>query len=111
MDFRNELIYQEPLYEMSNLTSKHTGTDVTIWVSVKNANHSARVKVYKNNQTQGNNFSITISQDPKIVGEVFINKRKLNKVIEWVKLNEKVLLDYWDMKIDTVDMVLSIQKV
>ena len=96
---------------MSNIMPKYTGLDITIWVSVETINEIPNIKIYKDIQLNNDSFSITISQDPKIVGEVFINKRKLNKVIEWVKLNEKVLLDYWDMKIDTVDMALSIQKV
>lgn len=102
---------EEPLYEMSNLWQARTGLDEIIWVSGKNANHGARIKVYKNKVPRGPNFSVTISDNPKTIGDVFVSNKELLRIYEFVKLNKELLLQYWEYQIETYEMVNSIKKV
>lgn len=110
MDFYN-YINQDKLYEMANLNTSHTGLKEVIWVSVKNANHGPRIKVYKNKQAKGVNFSVTIEDNPKAVGEVFVNSKEFKKIQEFIILNKDNLIKYWEYELDTIDMAMNIQKV
>ena len=48
------------LNEMANFGTNSTGLKEVIWVSVKNANHGPRIKIYEGKTAKGKNFSVTI---------------------------------------------------
>ncbi len=101
---------EEPLYEMSNIWPKSTGLKEVIWVSVKNANHGPRIKVYQGNTLSGPNFTVTIDDDPKVIGTSFVTQKELDRIFEFIKLNKTNLIDYWEFQIDTASMVGNIKK-
>ena len=102
----NELkLDNQPLYEMANIKPIHTGLPVTVWVSIKFENHKPRIKV----MNEDCKVSILISDDPEVlVGNCKTNKI-LKKVFKWVKLNKNTLLDFWNDKIDTIDLANNLK--
>jgi len=82
-----------------------------VWISVKNAKHGPRIKIFKNNQAKGENFSVTIEENPKTIGKVFVNSKELDRIKEFIKVNERLLIDYWNYSIDTTDLAINITKV
>ena len=99
------------LYEMANFLPKDTGLKEVIYISVKQGNHGPRLKVFKNKQPKGENFSVTIEDKPKTIGKIFVNSKELSKIIEYVILNKETLLQYWNFDIGTVDLVMALKRV
>jgi ribosome biogenesis protein Tsr3 len=109
-------ISDEELMEMSNLSSKATGIeDVIIWVGPNPLYHGKRIKVSNipNKISKIDCFTITIP-DLEIIGYVnsaFIDKKKLEKIKEFVKINMEVLSKYSDGEIFTDEMIALLKKV
>lgn len=99
------------LFEMSNLNTKRTGLNELIWVSGKNANHGPRIKVFEGQSPSGRNFSVTIENEPKVVGISFVSSKELKNIIKFIKLNKDTLLKYWEYVIDTESMINSIKPI
>jgi hypothetical protein len=109
-------ISNDELMEMSNLSQKATGVeDVVIWVGPNPEYHGYRIKVSNevNKIGKSNCFTITIPE-LKIIGEVnskLIDKRKLEKIKEFVKINMSLLIKYSDGEIFTDDLIANLKKV
>lgn len=104
------LFEKESLEEMSNLFPKNSGLPFVVWISHKTGNekHWVRIKVSIDN----NFYSVTISDNPEWVHiPKGVSQKKLNQVIEWVKLNKQVLLDHWNQKIDSFELGSNIKKI
>ena len=111
---------ENQLWEMANFRSKSTGLPMNVYISIgevegKKMKHGARIKVsrsYANNFTPFDTFSITISNNPIIIGDVgniYIND--INKLKEFISKNYDVLLAYWDGEYDTSDLIGNLRKV
>jgi len=109
MKFKDYLT--QDLYEMANFNPTRTGLKEVIWISVKNSNHGPRIKIYEGKQTKGKNFSVTIEDEPRTIGKVFVNSKELNNIFKFIKINKDLLLKYWEYQLDTVDLALNIQKI
>jgi hypothetical protein len=94
------------IWEMANIEKKVTGLSVNIYISEKNSSHGPRIKLSK----EGHNFicSITIENEPKIIGNCKIKQKELNKIIEWIKINKDILLDLWNMKIGHYEAITKL---
>ena len=100
------------LYEMSNLSPEKSGLKEVIWFSVKgDTKHGPRIKVYKNKKPQGENFSVTIEDNPKTIGKVFVNSKELQKIFELVKVNKDILLKHWNYEIFSDEVIQNLIKV
>jgi hypothetical protein len=114
-----EILEVEDLFEMSNLQKDDTGLSKTVWVSVKLHSTGPIIKVNFDNSLRfddKNNFSVSIDNNPKVVAggseEVIIRKigaNELSDVYDWVKLNQPILLAYWNSKISTRTMLNNIR--
>ena len=105
---------------MSNLRSKSTGVDGAIlWVSAgefegKESQHGPRVKVILG---QGRVTMEALQKAPSVKikdGSLIQGRLKgslLKKIQMFLNLNRTVLLDYWNQKIDTVQMAQEIKKI
>jgi len=111
--FRDELIEQtEALFEMSNVLTKYTGLSTSIWISAKRGNHGARIKIYKERNGSGSSFYVTISDEPKVIGNSFLKSKELIKIKKFVLLNKEILLKFWELKIeDPVEVITNLEKV
>jgi len=89
----------DELHEMANLGSHNHGiSDVVIWVGKANKQHGLRIKVsnLKNRWSQSDNFVImlpSLDYDATQVAK-WITLDIMNKILSWIKLNQKVLFDY-----------------
>ena len=96
---------------MANFYQKTTGLEEVIYVSVKQGSHGPRLKVFKDKRPQGDNFSVTIEDNPKTIGKVFVDSKELRKIFEFVNVNQELLINYWNFEIDTVELSNGLKKV
>jgi hypothetical protein len=97
----------DELFEMANLFPRTTGLPMTVWVSPRgNARHDVRVKV---NMTHGDNMNITntavVGVRPAahlIAGHLSPDDQRA--VFEWISLNSAAIVEYWDGRIDTIEL-------
>ena len=104
---------EEDLFSMENLRQKTTGLPMVIWVSEKQGSHSARIKVGTTHSEKINldeTVSISISNPPVMVASSGLSNKDLQLVSEFIKRNEKLLLDYWNKEIDTGDLITNLIK-
>jgi hypothetical protein len=92
---------------MANLFPRTTGLPMTVWVSPRgNARHDVRVKV---NMTHGNQMTISntavvgVRPAPHVItGQLSSSDEQA--VFEWVTLNADALVEYWEGRIDTIQL-------
>ena len=99
------------LYEMANLYPKHTGLPMVIWVSERgHARHDVRVKVSMRHGDRMNihDTAVVGIRPPSVLAGV-LSPADRQAVFRWITLNEKVLIDYWNRVIDTVDLVQALK--
>ena len=106
---RSPVASAEPadLFEMANLFPATTGLPMTVWVSPRgNARHDVRVKV---NTTHGNRISpadtavVGVRPTPRVIaGRLSPDDQRA--VFEWVRLNTAALVEYWEGRIDTIQL-------
>ena len=87
------------LFEMAQVHPKESGLNYPVYISEKNAKHGPRVKIFKHNGKSGPTFSITVSDNPQVIGNSFVNKRELKRMINWVILNKQTLIDLWNAEL------------
>ena len=107
----------DQLFEMANVTSRDHGIEnVVIWVGLAPGQHGLRVKVSRvpNKMRMDDSFVImmpSLDYDPAQVPS-WMSGEKISKVLEWIKLNQKLLYDYENGLIDDTRLFLdSISKV
>jgi hypothetical protein len=104
----------DELFELANLFPRTTGLPMTIWVSPRgNARHDVRVKV---NTTHGDQMIIAntavvgVRPAPHIItGPLAPDDQRA--VFEWVSLNIAALIEYWDGRIDTIELGQLLKRV
>jgi hypothetical protein len=104
----------EDLFEFSNLIQADTGLPMVVWVSVKLHSAGARVKVQKDDSTKinpNNTFSVSISDEPRIVAGEYNDNKNLEQLYGWIILNKDVLLQYWNFEISTKEMLEKIKPI
>jgi hypothetical protein len=100
------------LHEMANLGSHNHGIqDVVIWVGKANKQHGLRIKVSnsKNRWNSDDNFVIqlpSLDYDPNQVAR-WITKDIMEKIMDWIRLNQQVLYDFETDKIVYTDQFIS----
>ena len=97
----------DELFEVANLFPRTTGLPMTVWVSPRgNARHDVRVKV---NMTHGDQMNIAntaivgVRPSPHVIAG-HLPPDDLRAVFEWILLNTAALVDYWDGRIDTIEL-------
>lgn len=89
----------DQLYEMARVSTRQHGIpDIVIWVGETNKRHGLRVKVSnaKNKFDPDDNFVIqmpSLDYDHNQVAK-WITNDKMEKILTWIKLNQKLLHDY-----------------
>ncbi len=117
VNYIKNLFNGECIIEMANLTSEDTNLEYPIWVQHQNYKecHWARLKVYPQGYQKGKGpyLSISIEGEP----EIKIKKRNpkykqkyINQVFDFIKRNQKLLLDYWnDSEIGTGELIRKLK--
>ena len=107
----------DQLFEMARVGPKRHGIEnVIIWVGETNKQHGLRVKVSNipNKMRIEDSFTImmpSLDYDPTQVAD-WITPKIMNKILQWIKLNQNLLYDYENGKIsDTDEFLNNISKV
>lgn len=102
----------DQLYEMAKVVPRvHGIDDVVIWVGETNKRHGLRVKVsnVKNKFDPSDNFTIqmpSLDYDHEQVAK-WIDNKKMQKILEWIKLNQPLLNDYEQGIIQDTELFLQ----
>lgn len=107
----------DQLHEMANISPEDHGIDhIVLWVGKANKRHGLRIKVsnIKDRYDPDSTFVIrmpSLDYDPSQVAR-WIDTKTLNKIFEWIKLNQKLLSDYENgITWNTREFLNSISKV
>jgi hypothetical protein len=98
-------------YLMANLPPRLTGLPMIVWVSERgNARHDVRIKV---NPTHGlrvdpNLATVAVRPVPSLVAGR-LAAADLTAVSDWIRRNESVILDYWEGRIYTDELLARLQ--
>lgn len=91
-------MYKQKFIEMANLGKEDTGlSHGTIYISVQNSSHSARVKYYRTSpKKDAPNAVITISKNPEIIhDDIKLTIKEKEEIIKFVSINYRKLLTFW----------------
>ena len=104
MDEFREYLRSAEINEMSpNYSPDKTVLNEYIWISTKQASHGTRIKVY--DKPNGKNFSVWISDNPKIVaGECFVNAKELKRIFAFILKYKDDLIAYWNSELTTDEL-------
>jgi hypothetical protein len=98
----------EAPYEMVNLVPRMTGLPMTIWASPRGqARHDVRIKV---NPTHGRQMiirdaiSVAVRPTPRVVSGT-LSTADRQAVFQWIAMNEEALVDYWEFRTDTDELL------
>ena len=90
---------EDEAFDMANLSEARTGVPGVIYISTRVARHGPRVKYYGRPGGDQPSFSVSIGENPEVLANS-LPERVLNRlsprVIEWVRLNQAALLDFWN---------------
>lgn len=96
------------LQDISNLFSRTTGVDGTIWISPKYAKHKPRFK-FKHGDVE---VSILIEKPEVVAGKADkIPADVLNKAFKWASENVEPLLKLWNGEYDSAETIKELKKV
>ena len=97
----------DELFELANLFPRTTGLPMTVWVSPRgNARHDVRVKV---NMTHGDQMNIAntavvgVRPAPHLIAG-HLSPDDQRAAFEWISLNAAAIVEYWDGRIDTIEL-------
>ena len=114
-----EYLDEAMLFEMANFRPKSTGLKTTIFVSSgyvagKKLFHGPRIKVskiYTDKMNPLDTFSMTIEDNPEVVGTHYLDLKDIDQIKDFIRLNKDILLAYWDGEYDTCDLYNNLQKI
>lgn len=108
------LLHEEKmnLWEMANLRPKDTGLNVVIWVSSgQGVKHGPRIKVCSGPKWDETKCStIPLTGIYKVIGNADISQEEFSKIVKWIEINKKALLDFWNGKIQYTQDLLNMLK-
>jgi hypothetical protein len=104
------------MWQLSNFSSDFTGVDgVIIWLSSGGCDlkYGPRIKV-KDSMGFDNGLCATIPLDGQrraILGGSNITEHQLDKVYEWINVNMDLIIDNWNDKIYTSELINKLKKI
>ena len=106
----------EDLFPFAILVQEITGLPIVIWISSNMGSRGPRIKAqnsYSKKVVSDGLFVVTIEDEPRVVGDPSVVKKKdVELVREFVRINKGVLLDYWnEREIDLVKIIGKFEKV
>ena len=107
-----EWLRQGEINEMAPaIQPEKSGLKYVIWASSDNASHGPRIKVYETAAGRGRNFSVSISNNPKIVaGKSFASDKELRQIFDFIIENLDNLIRYWNSELSSTEFAENILK-
>ena len=104
---------EEDFFEMAYLFPADTGLPMVVWVSEGgHARHDVRVKVNQSHGTRmlpGNLAAVAVRPAPRLVAGN-LSPADMSAVSEWIRLNEAALIDYWEYRISTAQLIQQLRR-
>jgi hypothetical protein len=104
---------EQDFFEIANLFPADTGLPMVVWVSERgHARHDVRVQVNQSHGARimpGNPAVISVRPTPRLVAGN-LSPRDLDAVSDWIRLNEAALVDYWEYRISTAQLVQQLRR-
>jgi hypothetical protein len=99
-------------FAMANLPLHLTGLPMVVWASQRmGLPHDIRVKVMQTHGPRmdpGDLAVVAVRPTPRLVAG-HLSPADLRAVGDWIRLNEAVLLDYWEERIFTDELLRRLQ--
>jgi hypothetical protein len=117
MNAFNKSVAEPPddsLFETANISPNRTGLPFVVWISQKaGAPHDVRVKISKGPKVHSNELvSVAIRPELRVIGGGEIAAYDLALLRKWVKLNQDVIVRYWDGDIEyTEDAIAALKAI
>ena len=106
-------ISEDDPFAMANLPLHLTGLPMVVWASQRmGLPHDIRIKVM---QTHGSRMDpgdlavVAVRPTPRLVAG-HLSPADLRAVSEWIVLNQAVLIDYWEERIYTDELLLRLER-
>jgi hypothetical protein len=100
---------EEDFFDMANLPPDVTGLPMVVWVSQQGrARHDVRVKVSLvpgRHMNPDQTTSVSVRPDVEVVAGDRLPPSELAAVRRWVDANRQVIIDYWDGKLFTNELL------
>lgn len=92
---------------------------MTVYISICHGKREPYIKVsrvYGDTYQPGNTFSVTIEDDPEILGTLGdIRARDISKILDFISKNRSLLEEYWyqeeEVVLMTNDMIVRLQHI
>jgi len=100
-------ILKEELWRLASLSAGKTGLPFMVWISSgQGARHTARVKVARDMADLPDTItSVSIASPATIHDGPPLAPADLRKLEAWIALNREPLLDYWNCKLATDEVM------
>jgi hypothetical protein len=101
-------------FEMANLYPADTGLPMVVWVSERPAEpdrHDVRIKVCEHHgpgMLPGGLATVSVRPQPRLVAGN-LSPADFDLVSRWIIANEAALVDYWENRISTAELVRRLQ--
>ena len=80
--------------------------NLIIYIPVKYKNFPPRIRIKEKNC----NIAILIARNPRILdGKCNLKEKNIKKLFKWIRKNRKILRKYWNMKIDSYELIKNIK--
>jgi hypothetical protein len=103
----------DELFQTANLFPRMTGLPMTVWVGPRgNACHDVRVKVnmtHGDQMTVSNTAVVDVRPAPHLIAGQ-LSSSDQQSVFEWVALNSDALVEYWEGRIDTIQLGQALKR-
>ena len=100
-------VFDEELWRLAPLSAGKTGLPFMVWISSgQGARHAARIKVAREMADLPDNMtSVSIASPATIHDGPPLAPADLRKLEAWIALNREPLLDYWNCKVTTDEVM------
>ena len=100
-------VFAEELWRLAPLSAQATGLPFIVWISSgQGVRHPARVKLARDMaDLPGNMTSVNIASPATIHDGPPLSPADLRKLDTWITLNREALLDYWNCKLATDEVM------
>ena len=105
---------EEDFFDMANLPPEATGLPMVVWVSQRGrAQHAARVKVsliHGRRMSSRQMTSVSVRPTVEVVAGAPLSSEDLSAVRKWVAANEQAILDYWEERLFTTELIERLRR-
>lgn len=113
-DLQQDALDEGEGFDLANVQPARTGLPMVIWISDgTGVRHDLRVKVSQEHgpRIRTRDWAVmSVRPEPRLIhGE--LSGRDVEAVARWIRLNEPLIVDYWEGRLFTDDMLTRVQRV